>query len=298
MYAYLADFVVSKTASGLSMSTVKWYAASVRRYSEWTDAVGAANEKPETVEGYLAHLRTDGRSAFYIAGCYRALSVFFRWMVERRGLSVSPMAVISPPQTPVKRVTHISAAQFKRLYDSIAVDKWWQLRDRAILLILFYCGLRASELLSLRLDSVDRDRCLLLVGAGKGDKDRDVPCTDEVITQIDLYLSQRPAFDSQALFLACARGRQSARGPLAYDGLKEMLRRRCKAAGILHFSAHKFRHAYAMVFANAGMPLSALSASMGHSSVSVTERFYARWQTAPLSAVYNQAFQKMNPIDS
>lgn len=289
----LAAFVVAKTAIGLSVRTVEWYAMFVTQYAAWASRCHAPIEQPETVEGYLAHLRTDGKSAFTVSGCYRSLSVFFRWMVERRGLLRSPMDVIPRPQTPIKRVRFITAGQFARLYDSIPGDHWWEQRDRAILLMLFYCGLRASELCGLRLDSVDRERLILLVSAGKGDKDRDVPCTSEVITQTDLYLSLRPAYNGNRLFIARDKGSYAPRGPLAYDGLKEMLRRRCKAAGLPHFSAHKFRHGYAMAFANASMPLSALAATMGHSSVNVTERFYARWQTEPLSAVYQAAAKKM-----
>lgn len=289
----LAAFVISKTAIGLSLRTVEWYARFVTQYAAWARRCDAPIEKPETVEAYLAHLRTDGRSAYTVSGCYCSLSVFFKWMVERRGLSNSPMDVIQRPQTPIKRVRFVTATHFKALYDSIPGHHWWEERDRAILLILFYCGLRASELIGLRLDGVDRERLMLLVDAGKGDKDRDVPCTVEVITQTDLYLSLRPAYPGNKLFIARDKGSYAPRGPLAHDGLKEMLRRRCKAAGLPQFSAHKFRHGYAMAFANASMPLSALAATMGHSSVAVTERFYARWQTQHLSNVYQEAASKL-----
>lgn len=203
------------------------------------------------------------------------------------------MEVIPRPQTPVKRVPHITPAHFNRLYNSIPGNGWWQERDRAMLLILFYCGLRAEELLGLRLESVDRERLILHVESGKGQKARDVPCTQEVIAQLDRYLASRPAYPGHRLFIARDKAGHAPRGPLAYDGLKEMLRRRCKAAGLPHYSAHKFRHGYAMAFANAEMPLSALAATMGHSSVNVTERFYARWQTKHLSDVYHQAVKRL-----
>lgn len=293
MHPDLAAFAISKTAIGLSTLTVDWYTSFVRRYSEWASKINAPTEKPETVEGYLAYLRTGGYSAKTISGCYRSLSVFFNWMGERRGLKPSPMDVIPRPTAPIKRVAHITAGQFQRLYNSVPGHRWWEERDRAILLMLFYSGLRASELLALRVSSVDRERMILLVTEGKGGKDRDVPCTGETVIQLDRYLEILPPYPSDALFIGRDKGSFSPRGPFLYDGLKEMLRRRCKAAGMAHYSAHKFRHGYAMTFANAGMPLSALAASMGHSSVSVTERFYARWQTANLSAVYNEALQKI-----
>lgn len=123
------------------------------------------------------------------------------------------------------------------------------------------------------------------------------PRSVEVINRIDCYLSVRPAYNGTRLFIARDKASHRPRGPLAYDGLKEMLRRRCKAAGLPHYSAHKFRHGYAMAFANASMPLSALAATMGHSSVNVTERFYARWQTTHLSTVYQQAAKRLSGDD-
>lgn len=289
----IAAFVVSKTAAGLSHRTVTWYAMFVRQYMTWTDKHALPMEKPESVEAYLAHLRKENRSRFTISGCYRSLSVYFKWMVTRRKLRKSPMDVIPPPQVPTKRVQFVTELQFRRLYDSIPDEHWWQLRDRAILYVLFYSGLRANELLALQVTSVDRERMVLLVSDGKGGKDRDVPCAPATLTHIDTYLQARPAYAGSELILARQPGTNGVKGPMVYDGLKQMLRRRCRAAGLPRLSAHKFRHAYAMLFANAGMPLSALAATMGHSSVTVTERFYARWQTEHLSEVYNQALRNI-----
>lgn len=296
MSAELSSFIVSKTAVGLSLRTVKWYATFVQQFADWSKTQGLTMTKPESVEAYLAFLRKEGRSAFTISGCYRALSVYFKWMVQRGKLRRSPIDSITPPQTPIKRVKYITPSQFRLLYESFPGEQWWQRRDKAILMVLFYCGLRANEMLDLQLKSIDRERKLLFVTEGKGGKDRDVPCADEVIAEIDLYLEARPDYGGTELFIARNKGAYAPRGPLLYDGLKEMLRRRCKAAGMQHYSAHKFRHAYAMTFANAGMPLSALAASMGHSSVIVTERFYARWQTESLSAVYNTALGKIGMV--
>lgn len=296
MSAELTAFIVSKTAVGLSLRTVRWYATFVQQFADWSHAQELPMTKPESVEAYLAFLRKEGRSAFTISGCYRALSVYFKWMVGRRKLRRSPIDSITPPQTPIKRVKFITPALFRLLFESIPGDEWWQRRDRAILMVLYYCGLRANEVLGLCLSSIDRERKLLLVTEGKGGKDRDVPCAEQVIAEIDLYLESRPDYRGVELFIARDKGSYAPRGPLLYDGLKEMLRRRCKAAGMKHYSAHKFRHAYAMTFANAGMPLSALAASMGHSSVNVTERFYARWQTESLSAVYNAALGKIGMV--
>lgn len=125
----LASFVTSKTAVGLSLRTVEWYAAIVKRYLDWAHNQGLRKEKPETVEAYLAQLRTEGKKPATISGCYRSLSVYFKWMVERRKLRHSPLEHIAPPKSPIKRVKHITPEQFKKLYESFPNDTWWRRRD-------------------------------------------------------------------------------------------------------------------------------------------------------------------------
>lgn len=294
----MSAFAISKTAVGLSPRTVDWYVAFIRRYTAWAHEENLPMQKPDTVEAYLAHLRKSGKADATISGCYNSLKAYFKWLMKRRGLEDYPLAEIPAPTVPLKRVPHITLAEFRHLTASIPLDTWRDLRDVAILNVLLYSGLRASELLNLHKSDVDRTNKLLYVTAGKGDKDRDVPCTRDTLTKIDAYLDACPPHRYPHLFMS-AKG-HGVKGGMIYDGLKEMLRRRCAAANLPTYRPHKFRHANAMLLLNAGMPMSALAAMLGHSSVTVTERFYARWQTTSLVKVYSEATDQLNsePNDS
>jgi site-specific recombinase XerD len=294
MHTDLASFLLAKDAAGLSRNTLHWYEMFVRRYLDWSDVHKAPIKKPETVEAFLASLRKRNLSAFTISGCYRALSVYYKWLVQRGKLHHSPLSQVQAPRTPKQRKRNVSATQFQNLYDSITGHSWIDYRDRAALLILFYSGLRANELLGLRVAGIDYERRILHVMAGKGGADRDVPFIHAAADQLRDYLCSRPASDEPYLFLAGNRHLTEAIGPLTYSGLTQMVRRRCARLGIPRINLHSFRHGYAMLFLNeGGMELGAVSQTMGHSSVEVTRRFYADYATVALRERYDEALTHM-----
>lgn len=296
MFADLTAFLTAKTAAGLSPRTLSWYEMLIRQYLDWSDARKLPKQKPETVEAFLTSQREAQKSPFTISGSYRALCVYFKWLVGRKRLRRSPMADIQPPHVPKRRKRHITATDFRRLYLSIDGERWTDQRDRLILLILMYAGLRASELLALTYDDIDRARCLLHVDSGKGDRDRDVPFARFVLEQLDAYLAAKPTHPSQRLLLSHDGG-HGARGPLSYEGLKEIMRRRCEAAGIKRFGPHTLRHSYAMIFLNDGeLDLLALSQTLGHSSIDVTRRFYADFDTTSLRRKYAKAADRVGNL--
>jgi integrase len=80
------------------------------------------------------------------------------------------------------------------------------------------------------------------------------------------------------------------------DGIRQMLRRRCQAAGLRYMHPHLFRHGFAMLFLNNGMQLSAVSAAMGHSSQQITTDIYAHWLSDGLSREYETARARVERI--
>lgn len=294
MHPDLSAFITAKSAAGLSAKSLRWYSMFIGQYLRWSNEQSLDNKEPETIEAFLAHLRHESKSAFTVSGCYRALRVFFKWMVQRRRTPSNPLTEIQPPTTPKKRKRHVKDHEFRQLYNSIVGDTWTDERDRCIFLVLYYSGLRASELASLRVEDVDRVRMVLRVNAGKGDKDRDVPFIPDLLPHLDAYLEMRPATRHGWLFVAQS-GNQCKTGHLAYEGLKEIMRRRCAAAGMPRLGLHSFRHGYAMQFLNAGMDIGVLAQSLGHASIETTRRFYAEWQTQEMSRQYTAALDRLGP---
>mgnify|MGYP001483993870 CR=1 FL=1 len=279
-----------------SARTAEWYQHQVERYFVWvqTEGAQAAWLQATTIERFLAAERMRGLSPYTLRARYVALDAFFGYLVKREllGEHSNPMVNIDRPKLPKdRRPKNVELAEFRRLLEAVELASWIGLRDRVILQLLFFSGLRVSELIGLRAADVTSDG-LVFVRSGKGNKDRMVPCLPGLRTDMLAYLFSRPAYDGPELFLA-NDGAGGLRGPLTTEGVRQMLRRRCKKLGIRVLNPHAFRHGAAMTLLNEGLEMSAVSTVLGHSSVKVTEQFYARWQVEKLQEQYNKVVGKL-----
>ena len=295
----LEQFLVAgRAANWKSARTVEWYEHQVRRYLAWLSEKRIQGDgwlRPATIEKFLAEAREAGLSDYTLRACYVALDAFFDYLISREMLGdyPNPLAKITRPELPKdKKPREVELALFRRLLDSVELSSWIGLRDRVMLQLLFFSGLRVSELVNLRTSDVDGARDLVFVRSGKGNRDRVVPCLPALRTDVLAYLYSRPAYDSEYLFLS-NDGAGGVRGRLTAEGVRQMLKRRCKSLGIRRLNPHAFRHGAAMTLLNEGMEMSAVSSVLGHSSVKVTEKFYARWQVEKLQQQYNEVVKKL-----
>lgn len=178
---------------------------------------------------------------------YRALSRLFDFLVEEGELDVSPMARMKPPTIPETTVAVISDTDLGKLLDAAAGKGFEERRDTAILRMLIDTGMRASELLNLRISDLDLDLGVAIV-LGKGRRPRSCPFGTKAATALDRYLRARAKHahaPSDALWV----GRL---GPLTYAGLRQLIDRRCDQAGLPHIHAHQLRHSFAHAYLSAG----------------------------------------------
>lgn len=294
MLQSLDRFVTSKLSQNCSLQTVQWYEWLLRRYGEWCEHRALAPAEADTIEAFLADVRRKGQAMSTVDAYYRALRVYCNWLVQRRLMPAdeNPFAMLDQPKLPKKRPRHVTLDNFYRLYGSIDGTDWTSARDRTMLLILFYSGLRVGELLALREDDLQLGKGTIFVRGGKGGNDREVPCAPMLAAEFADYQALRPFANVLALWLS-NDGIGGVRGPLTVEGVRQMLKRRCKAVGIPYLSPHKYRHGFAMVLLNAGMDMSALSAAMGHNSVVTTEQVYARWDTRGIQREYTEAMRRI-----
>jgi integrase len=293
----LAAFLTAKRAAGLSPNTLRWYSCIL---TAWLSLHPQIQSTPTEIEAYLAGLRARRLSAATVAGHYRALNVWFAWLVECGAIPTSPMRSVRRPKTPQKRVAYVTVSEINALVASLTpVPKgsldghnWLDARDRALALLLFYSGLRNNEALGLQVDDVDVGRRLLYVERAKGGAPRISPFASEVAPALLEYLYRRPPSEYRDLWLA-NDGAGNVRGVLTPNGVRQMFRRRCKAAGLRYLNPHSFRHGFAMWTLNAGMELSAVSAAMGHSSTQVTQHTYARWLPEAVQREYDEATTRL-----
>lgn len=289
--ALLHRFITAKQAAGRSALTTRWYSQQVGYFLNWLGE-GPCTDLPATIDAYLAHQRTTGVKPSTVAASYRALSAWLNWCAKRRLIDGDPIADVDRPAVPKERRRFVSEQECASVLAAMQGGEWADSRDRLIVHVLYFSGLRAAELIALIVGDIDTRAATVHVRQGKGMKARIVPVHPSVGGLLARYLYERPPYGGAEL-LVSNDGSGGIRGPLTQDGLRQLLRRRCESAGVDYLHPHAWRHGFAMWTLNAGVQLSGVSALMGHGDTRITEQVYAHWQIGALQRQYGEALSRM-----
>lgn len=244
------------------------------------------------LRGYLA-FRRQGDNALAPRSLSQALSsirAFHRYLDQRHDVANAAIDLVRGPRLKVGLPRPVSEDQARDLIAEAGEDTerepWETARDEAVLTLLWGCGLRISEALSLRKADAPLGATLRILG--KGGKVRIVPVLDAVRDAVDLYLSALPfaLTPDDALFRAKRGGPLS---PRHVQGLVQSLRGRLGLSD--RVTPHAFRHAFATHLLGAGADLRAIQDLLGHASLSTTQR-YTQVDAAGLLAAYQAAHPK------
>jgi len=288
-------FLRSKSAEGLSDQTLAWYRANLTAFVRFLQRAGINGSNwlhTGTLEAFLVSER-ERVSASTVAARFRAMRPFFLWLQEHPDFRIpSPMQQMKPPKVPHAQPRQAKGHTIDQLLASIPLGTWIDLRDRLIITILDCCGLRAAEVCALALRDFDLDAGVLIVREGKGGDDRPVPFLPEVANALRAYLLLHPGIPGQTLILSADGGSLGTNGALTVSGLRQMLERRCTAAGLPYLNPHSFRHGLAMRLLNRGADMSLVQAILGHSRITTTQQFYARWLVSGLKQQYTEIMSR------
>jgi len=232
---------------------------------------------------WLARLSQDDKSRATIARRFSTLRSFYRYL-ERQGVltNAAVHAVRTPklPKSLPKALSVEDALEVLELADDLADEPWVGKRNRALLMLLYGCGLRIAEALSL--DVMDVPQSDTLVVTGKGDKQRIVPVLPQVAKAIATYIKMcpYPMTPDSPLFLG-------VRGKRLQAGVAQAMVREVRAYLGLPASAtpHALRHSFATHLLAGGGDLRTIQELLGHASLSTTQR-YTDVDAARLQAVY------------
>jgi site-specific recombinase XerD len=175
------------------------------------------------------------------------LQQFFKFLMDEREITTSPMARMTRPRVPDQPVAVLSEDDLRALLGTCAGRSFRDLRDAAIIRLFVDTGMRRAELLRLRVDHLDLDQDVALV-AGKGGPARACPFGHRTDLMLDRYMRARNRHKNAAapqLWLA-------RRGTFNESGLATMLRRRGRRAGIGKIHPHQLRHTFAHQWLAAG----------------------------------------------
>lgn len=213
-----------------------------------------------------------------------SLRAFFRYLVREGVLAVSPADTLATPRQEEYLPKTFSVDQAGALLDQQHVGQpLLVLRDRAILELLYSCGLRVSELTGLDVGAVDRRERLVRV-LGKGRKERLVPVGKQALAALEEYLEARchPPAD-EPLFLNNRGGRLNPRS------VQRNMKKHLLTAGLpTDATPHALRHTFATHLLDAGADLRSIQELLGHASLSTTQK-YTKVSLSHLTDVYDRA---------
>jgi integrase/recombinase XerD len=278
---------------GLSRNTLNAYRTDLLQYGEFLadrdlDALVA---RPVDIGDFLADLATgNGRPACSAATIHRktaCLRSFYKHLRRDELIGDDPTAALSAPRR-AKKLPHVlNYAEVQKLLAAPRGDEPTTLRDRALLEVMYACGLRASETIGLELGDLDL-RQGFLRARGKGSKERLVPLGRKAIAAISVYLrGGRPKLVGdrhEAKLFVNFRG-----GPLSRQGLYKIVQRNARSAGLEgRMSPHTLRHSFATHLLAGGCDLRAVQEMLGHADIATTQ-MYTHLSGERLKEVYFQA---------
>ena len=288
----LSDFSDSlRLELGLSDNSCAAYGRDLQIFGAFATARGRTRTDELTREDLTAFLtaeRTAGRSGTTRARRTAALRGFFRWMCETKRLKQNPADLLIAPKKELVLPRVLTEAEVANLLDAISGTDPRDLRDRAMLELLYGCGLRVSELCRLRTDDLTEDGELLRI-LGKGSKERIVPIGRAAGTALSRYLESarllyRRGADTDPHVFLTRLGK-----PFTRQGVFKIIRTRAAAAGIAaeRISPHVLRHCFASHMLAHGADIRAIQELLGHADIGTTQ-VYTHVDTARFGEIHRR----------
>jgi integrase/recombinase XerC len=287
LHTWLRDFLLDVRAANRTDATIEFYREKLRRFLVFLEGQGITS--PEAIQArqlraFLVELAEE-RTAGGVHAHWRAVRAFVRFLVREDAIADNPLNRVRSPRVDQELLEPAPLETIEALLRTCDKSELG-LRDRAMLLTLLDTGLRASELTALNIGDVDLNDGSVAVRRSKGRKGRIVFVGRQACRSIAAYLRTRQ--DTAPLDpLWLAYHRNGERTQLAYDGVRDMVKRRAKLADVKAPSLHSFRRAFALSMLRSGADIVSLSRLMGHGSLPVLQR-YLRQLKEDLGAVHAQ----------
>lgn len=252
----------------MSPNTVASYCHDVEGFLSFVKYPPAAVSS-EDIEAYLGKVTAEGLSKRSAARLVSSLRSFFDWCVQEGEVQENPCDRVDAPKLGKYLPAVLSVEEVSAILESVDLKKPFGKRDRAILEVLYGCGLRVSEAANLRISHVYLDEGFVNV-IGKGDKQRLVPLGEIAADAIRAYLPDRPVPAERKyedyLFL------NRFGKPLSRVSIFNLVKDQAMAAGIQkEISPHSFRHSFATHLIENGADLRIVQEMLGHESILTTE---------------------------
>ena len=261
----------------MSPNTVASYCSDVQKFLAVCE-VDADRVQPDDILQYLStSKKVSERSQSRFLSALRS---FYDWMQIEGYMSENPCDRVDMPKLGVYLPSVLSVQEVEAVINSIDRSDWIGLRDKAILEVLYGCGLRVSEAVGLRISGLYLDEGFIRI-IGKGNKERLIPLGDMACNAVRAYLDVRPQPahpQSDDLLFLNRFGKSFSR-----VSMFKLIKKQALIAGVSkEISPHTFRHSFATHLVENGADLRVVQEMLGHESITTTEIYThieaATWQ--------------------
>lgn len=266
-----------------SANTLEAYSRDVEKLMQYLAPLQITPQQVtlETLENFAATLMDLGLSSTTMARIFCGVRSFYRFLLKDGFIEVDPTELFDSPTRGKHLPEVLSTAEVDMLEAAIDLSKWEGHRNKAIIEVLFSCGLRVSELVNLRISNIFKEEKFIRV-LGKGKKERLIPISDSALHEMDLWYLDRNEMtnikrgEEDYVFLN-RRGAHLTRTMILI-----MIKKYAQDAGIKKtISPHTLRHSFATALLQGGADLRSIQDMLGHENICTTE-IYTHLDTTTL----------------
>ncbi|MES2374085.1 MAG: tyrosine-type recombinase/integrase [Bacteroidota bacterium] len=240
------------------------------------------------VRSWLAEMKEDEISSKTINRKISSLKSFFKYEMKTGGLKQTPMATVTAPKVSKRLPVFVEQKDMATLFDYVEFSDDWKGRTERLVLRLFYStGMRLSELINLKESQLDPSHSQVKV-LGKGNKERIIPISKELVADLQLYVEDKPVKDTGILNVFVSEKGKPLQPRSVYSFVKHHL---SQVTTIQKKSPHILRHSFATHLMNNGAELNAVKELLGHSSLAATQ-IYTHNTIEKLKEVFKKAHPK------
>lgn len=275
MNSYIDLFLSYLTVEkGLSKNTLEAYSHDICEYVDYLTSRESVHEpsgvNASHISGFLLQLTTSGLAPRSRARTLSAIRMFHKFLMIEGYCAVNPASLIEAPRTLQRLPETLSLREVELLLASPCSESLIDVRDKAMLELLYATGLRVSELVSLKLQDLNLQAGYLLT-MGKGSKERVVPIGESARRELEMYLSRsRPAGDARSVSKYLFLSRLGDR--MTRQAFWNIIKKRALESGILkNISPHTLRHSFATHLLENGADLRSVQLMLGHADLSTTQ---------------------------